>query len=73
MDIYGNWLRELFVFVVPLATVNYFPVAGLLGRGTALGHPAYLAWVSPAVGLVFFAISLRVWGFGVRHYHSTGS
>lgn len=73
MDIYRNWLREFFVFVVPLATVNYFPVAGLLGKSADLGHPAYLAWLSPAVGLTFFLVSIRIWAFGVRHYHSTGS
>ncbi len=73
MDIYRNWLRGFLIFVVPLATVNYFPVLGLLGKSASLGHPPYLAWLSPAVGLAFFGISLRIWGFGVRHYHSTGS
>jgi len=29
--------------------------------------------LAPALGFVFFGVSLWVWRFGVRHYTSTGS
>ncbi|MDP2872009.1 MAG: ABC-2 family transporter protein [Bacillota bacterium] len=73
LSIYRKWLREFFVFVVPIGCINYFPLIRILGRGDPLGYPGWAAWVSPAVGLGFFLVSLRVWGVGVRHYRSTGS
>jgi ABC-type uncharacterized transport system permease subunit len=35
--------------------------------------PAALLWLSPAVGVGFLMVTLRIWEEGVRHYHSTGS
>ncbi len=29
--------------------------------------------LAPTLGVVFLAVSLQVWRFGVRHYRSTGS
>lgn len=70
MDIYVRWFRNFLTFVVPLATVSYFPVSAVLGRSAA----GAIWWrLTPAVGFLFFALSLVVWRFGVRRYTSTGS
>jgi len=73
INIYDRWLRNLMIYIVPLATLNYFPALALLGRDDPLGFPVWLAWGSPAVGVVFLLVSLRVWRVGERHYRSTGS
>jgi ABC-2 type transport system permease protein len=70
MDIYARWFRNFLTFIVPLASVSYFPVSAVLGRGEV----GAIWWrLTPAFGFGFFALSLLVWQFGVRRYTSTGS
>jgi ABC-2 type transport system permease protein len=73
MNIYGAWLRRLFIFVIPLAFVNYFPGLYVLGKRDPLGLPGVLRFVSPLVAVVMVLVARVVWGVGVRHYRSTGS
>ena len=73
LTIYRPWFRRFFTFVVPLACVNYFPALAVLGKPDPLGTPAALHWLAPTVGVLFLAVTCRIWQFGVRHYHSTGS
>lgn len=73
LSIYREWFRKFFTFVVPLAFANYYPVLAILGKPDPWGAPAWIQWLSPAVGLLFLLACLRVWRFGVRHYTSTGS
>ncbi len=74
MEIYRRWFQRFFVFVVPLGCVTYLPLVALLGREDALFHsPAWVQCSAPAMGALFLAASLWLWGYGVRHYRSTGS
>ena len=74
LSIYRPWFRKFFTFVVPLACVSYFPALAILGRDDPLvGSPVWFRWAAPVVGVLFLAVTLRVWTFGVRHYRSTGS
>jgi ABC-2 type transport system permease protein len=73
LSIYRPWFRAFFIVVIPLAGVNYFPALAILGRPDPLGSPVYFQWASPGLGFLFLLGTLRVWQFGVRHYHSTGS
>jgi ABC-2 type transport system permease protein len=73
LDIYQDWFRKLFTFVIPLACVNYYPMLAVLGKIQPGNSTYILSWLSPIVGLMFLLLSLRVWLFGVRHYTSTGS
>lgn len=70
LSIYPRFLRYLFTYVVPLAALSYWPCAYLLDRGYA---SPWLSWLSPAIGVLFFAVSTCVWRYGERHYRSTGS
>ncbi|MFN2115354.1 MAG: ABC transporter permease [Anaerolineae bacterium] len=73
MHIYGPWLRRAFVFVVPLAFVNYFPAVYLLGKPSPMGDAAtYAALAFPLCGVVLL-FGIAAWRVGVRHYQSTGS
>lgn len=70
MDIYTGWFRNLFTYVIPLAAINYWPMSALLHKNYA---PAWVAYLSPGLGLLFFCLGFLCWRFGVRHYRSTGS
>lgn len=73
ISIYKKWFRRFFIFVVPLASINYFPLLGILDKAEAAHYPSWIGWVSPLIGIIFFLFSLKVWNFGVKHYRSTGS
>ena len=73
MSIYNSWFVKVFIFVIPLACVNYFPLIAILGKTDVLNSPVWLRWISPAAGVLFLMISLQFWRYGVRHYRSTGS
>ena len=74
LSIYRPWFRKFFTFVVPLASVSYFPALAILGRDdSALDSPRWFQCSAPLIGIIFMLISLQVWKFGVRHYRSTGS
>ena len=73
LPIYKRWFAGIFIFIVPLACVNYFPMLAIIGKPDILGFPLWFSWVSPVAGVIFLGISLLVWEYGVRHYRSTGS
>ncbi len=73
ISIYKPWFRKILIYIIPLATVNYFPAMNILGKVDSLGYPTWMGWASPFFGLAFFILSLLIWKFGVRHYTSTGS
>ena len=70
MDIYIGWFRNLFTFVIPLGAINYLPMSVLLDMHYV---PDVAAYLSPLMGVAFFAVCTQVWRIGVRHYRSTGS
>lgn len=74
LPIYQKWFQRLFIFVVPLACVTYFPALAVLGRDDSLLHgPAWFHWTAPLAGVLFLVLALRLWRLGVRHYCSTGT
>jgi ABC-2 type transport system permease protein len=73
VHIYDKWLRRLFLGVVPIASVSYFPALVLLGRADPFGNFAALPYLTPLLGPLFLAAALAFWRVGVRHYTSTGS
>jgi ABC-2 type transport system permease protein len=73
VTIYRPWFRAIFTFVIPLATINYFPIQALLGVTDPLGSTRWIQWLSPMAGVAFLILCLQFWRFGVKHYTSTGS
>lgn len=73
ISIYKSWFRKILVYIIPIATVNYFPAMDILEKADSLNYPNWIGWASPFVGFIFFIISLQVWKIGVSHYTSTGS
>jgi len=73
LSIYKAWFRKFFTYVVPLASVCYFPGLALLNRPDPFGSHVVLHYASPLIGITFLIIALQIWKIGVRHYRSTGS
>ena len=71
--VFHRALRYLFLFLVPIGTVTYFPVVHVLDRPDPLGAPAVVAWLAPIAGFVFLILVAGLWQLGVRRYTSTGS
>jgi ABC-2 type transport system permease protein len=72
LDVFAGWLRGV-VLILPLAFVNYLPIARLLGKGDVYGAPAWIQWSSPVVAVVLAVVARGVWSFALRHHRSTGS
>ena len=70
MNIYADWFRRLFTYVIPLGAINYLPMSTLLDMNYV---PDWASWLSPLMGAAFFMIGIAAWRFGGRHYRSTGS
>ncbi len=73
LTIYGEFLRSFFTFVIPMAFINYYPSVWLLNKPDPLGLSSGLAFIAPLVCILVFAVGVRMWQFGVKHYTSTGS
>ncbi|MDR7870119.1 MAG: ABC-2 family transporter protein [Tissierellaceae bacterium] len=73
ISIYKPWFRKIIIYMIPLATVNYFPAMTILGKSDLLNYPSWIGWFSPLFGLLFFIFTLWIWRIGVKHYTSTGS
>jgi ABC-2 type transport system permease protein len=73
MNIYPNWMRKFFTYIVPAIFINYYPALYVLNKPDPLGMPGYAAFFSPLVGLFVFGVSMIFWQFGLKHYQSTGT
>lgn len=68
LDIYGKAIFTITTFAIPYALVQYYPLQYLIGKTT---NPAVLC--TPFGVIIFFALCVWFWKFGVRHYTSSGS
>jgi ABC-2 type transport system permease protein len=71
-DVFSGWLRGA-AAVIPLAFVNYLPVAWLLEKDDAYGWPDWVGFVSPVVALIVALLARLVWRIALRRYRSTGT
>ena len=63
------WLRNTFIFFMPMLVISYYPAAAISGWGV---NPL-LGWLALPTGMLFAGASLALWKVGVRRYGSTGS
>lgn len=73
LDVYPEWIRLLFSFVVPVALCLQFPVCRVLGRPLGGVVPGDWVWLTPLAGPLCYALMSLFWRAGLRRYRSTGS
>jgi ABC-2 type transport system permease protein len=73
MNIYPNWMRKFFTYIIPAIFINYYPALYILNKPDPLGMPGYAAFFSPLVSMFVFGVSMIFWQFGLKHYQSTGT
>jgi ABC-2 type transport system permease protein len=73
MNIYPNWMRRFFTFILPAIFLVYYPTLYLLEKPDPFNFPPFAPWLSPLAGLVVLLAALRFWRFGLNHYQSTGT
>lgn len=73
IHIYRRWFRFIFIWLIPVGFVIYYPALILLNKPDPLGFAPIAPLVGPALTLAFVFTVGWVWRCGVDHYHSTGS
>ena len=72
VDVYPGVLRFLFTYLAPFAMCMHWPVSYVIGA-PMVQLPVWGYFLTPMAGAAFFAIMVRVWYVGVKHYRSTGT
>jgi len=70
LNIYKEWVRKFFTFIIPFGTVNYLPLMFILDK---VEGNSFLYMITPLLGMLFIIPCLLIWNIGVKHYKSTGS
>jgi ABC-2 type transport system permease protein len=72
LHIFQKWMRTLFLWVVPVGFVTYYPCLYLLDKPDPLGLPEFAPFIAPLPALMFCIVIGRAWSFAIRHYRSAG-
>lgn len=68
LSIYGKYILKFYTFIIPIATVQYYPLLFVLGRVDSV-----LYMLCPLASVIFLIPCLILWKIGVRHFRGTGS
>jgi ABC-2 type transport system permease protein len=69
VDIYNKAIRFVLTWILPFAFVGVYPAAYFLGREEWFGY----AFLTPLMGIIFFAVSVLLWNQGVKKYRGAGN
>lgn len=67
VSIYGEPLRTILLFAVPVGLMNTLPAQALLSTPLSVA-----IWLACLVGVVFFLLSLKAWGWAMKQYTGAG-
>lgn len=73
LHIYGRGMRFLFLWVIPVGFVGYYPSLFILGKEDRLGAPDGFMFLGPVLVAMFCLAVAWGWRYAIRHYRSTGS
>ncbi len=73
LHIFQRGMRMLFLWVVPIGFLTYYPALYFLDKPDPLGLPDIAKFIAPVPAIIFCYVIGRGWSFAVRHYRSTGS
>jgi len=68
IDIYKEWFKKIFIYIIPMGSVSYFPLTAIL-RGSNMTLGIFM----PLLGIGFLCLGLLAFRLGTRYYCSTGS
>jgi ABC-2 type transport system permease protein len=69
VDIYNHVIRFVLTWVLPFAFVGVYPAAYFLGKKEGFSY----AFLTPFMGILFFAVSIIIWNQGVKRYRGAGN
>ncbi|WCT56523.1 ABC-2 family transporter protein [Paenibacillus kyungheensis] len=69
ITIYNRIIQILLTWILPFAFVGIYPAALFLDRPEMIR----MAWITPVMGIVFFALGLVFWNGGIKRYRGAGS
>lgn len=73
LHIFNRTMRFLFLWVVPVGFITYYPSLHLLGKPDPMGMPGWFVLLGPVITTIFCLLVSWGWKQGIRHYRSTGS
>lgn len=73
LHIFGRGIRFIYLWIVPIGFVVYYPALEILEKPDPLGLPGFAALMAPMMAAFFCVIVGFFWNLGVRRYRSTGS
>jgi ABC-2 type transport system permease protein len=73
IPIFDRPARMLVTYLVPLAFMAWVPATILLDKTGELPFATWIAWCSPVIGVVLFAVAVWVFLHESRHYQSAGN
>lgn len=69
ITIFSPVFKFIFTFIMPIAFIAYYPSLVILRPNEI----PLLSWLSPAIGVLFFYVSYKIWMLGAMKYNGTGS
>jgi ABC-2 type transport system permease protein len=72
MNIYTDWLRRIFTYVIPTALIIYYPALFFFDLPDPAGLPVWASFLAPLAGFGLLALAFLGFRFGLRRYASTG-
>lgn len=73
MNIYTDWLRRIFTYVIPTALIIYYPALFFFDLPDPAGLPVWVSFLAPLAGFGLLALAFLGFRFGLRRYASTGA
>lgn len=73
LHIFQRGMRFLFLWIIPIGFLCYYPALYFLDKSDPLGFPRIASFASPLAAILFCWVISRGWSFAIRHYTSTGS
>ncbi|MGI6668566.1 MAG: ABC transporter permease [Acetivibrionales bacterium] len=74
LSFYPGPIRNLLIFLLPFAFVNYFPCLFFLDKAeVSMLWGGVLPYLTPVVGILLFCLVSIFWRIGLRHYSSVGN
>ena len=71
--IFSRGIRFIFLWIVPVGFVVYYPALMILEKPDPLNLPGIAPVMAPLMAALFCIAVGMLWTVGVRHYRSTGS